>query len=238
MPELNAKAKKKQTEKKEFCMLDSLIRGQVDIETIVSFIARLSVIFLCFPIHECAHAWVANKLGDPTGKEKGRISLNPFKHLDWFGAISVIFLGFGYAKPVPVNVNNFKKPKLYFGLTALAGPVSNLIMAVILLLVYRILGYLPNYNGNIAYAIDLWIIYAAYTNISLAIFNLIPVPPLDGSRLVFAVLPDKAYAKMMKSGGTFAIILIVAIFICNRIGFSPLGIVTDFVFELMCEILI
>lgn len=218
-------------------MIESLLRGQFDIYTIIDLLARLSVLFLCFPIHECAHAWVADKLGDPTGKEKGRITLNPFKHLDWFGALCIIFLGFGYAKPVPVNVNNFKKPKLYFGLTALAGPVSNFVMAVILLLVYRILGFVPNYDGEIAYMVDMWIIYAAYMNISLAIFNLIPVPPLDGSRLVFAVLPDKAYAKMMKAGGTYAVILIVAIYIFNKIGFSPLGIVTDYVFELMYNIL-
>lgn len=202
------------------------------LDMLIDACAKIGVLLLCFPIHECAHAYVANKLGDPTGKEKGRITLNPFKHLDWFGALTILAFGFGYAKPVPVNITKFKKPKLYFALTALAGPVSNLIMAVILAVVCRVLCFFYTGSGVLAVIIAC-LDYAAYVNISLAVFNLIPVPPLDGSRLLMAALPDKTYVKFLKSEKYLVVALFAVIFILNRIGFSPLSIISQAVYNLI-----
>ena len=106
--------------------------------SIILFGARVFVILCCFPIHECAHAWVADRLGDHTGRRQGRITLNPMRHLDLLGTLTIFLFGVGYAKPVPVSLQNFKNPKRDFALTALAGPVSNLLMAILLLIIGRL----------------------------------------------------------------------------------------------------
>lgn len=221
-------------------MLNSILNGKWTIDTLYILVARIAVLALCFPIHECAHAWMANKLGDPTGKKQGRISLNPAKHLDWFGAITVVLLGFGYAKPVPVDIRNFKKPKLYFALTALAGPVSNLLMAVVLMVFNRIFWGIGNITATQSIIWDFGILltgYAALVNINLAVFNLIPVPPLDGSRLIMAVLPNKVYIKFLKAERYLVWILFAAIILCNRIGISPIGTISIFIYECIFRVL-
>ncbi len=152
-------------------------------------LVRVFVLLVCFPVHECAHAWTADKLGDSTGRRKGRITLNPFKHLDYMGTISILLIGIGYAKPVPVNIHNFRHKKRDFALTALAGPLSNLLMAMVFLVLLR---FVPNMhlNADNAQLARQLLTYAAYINVSLAVFNLIPIPPLDGSRVVTAFLPE------------------------------------------------
>jgi Zn-dependent protease len=105
--------------------------------SIILFGARVFVILCCFPIHECAHAWTADRLGDPTARTRGRISLNPFRHLDFMGTVFILLMGVGYAKPVPVNINNFRHKKRDFALTSLAGPISNLLMTVLFLMLHQ-----------------------------------------------------------------------------------------------------
>ena len=199
-------------------------------DSIQKVLVRLLAIVICFPVHESAHAWVADRLGDPTGKNAGRISLNPMVHMDMFGTLCFLLLGIGYAKPVPVNIGNFKNPKRDFALTALAGPLSNLIMSLLLLLILKLIiaagGAAPVF-GLLAEGL----IYAAYLNISLAVFNMIPVPPLDGSRLVTAALPDRLYGLFLKYERYSAFALLIVIFILNGIGISPISYATGAVFR-------
>ncbi len=199
--------------------------------------AKLIVLFICFPAHECAHAWTADRLGDPTARKAGRITLNPLKHLDPMGTIMIILCGVGYAKPVPVRIEHFKNPKRDFALTAIAGPISNLIMAILFLLLIRILSGVMGVSETRTMVLNV-LVYAVYINISLAIFNLIPIPPLDGSRVVTAFLPDGAYRKMLHYERYMMIGLLVLIFILNRAGYSPIGFLSEKVFRFLYGIIV
>lgn len=160
---------------------------------------------IALTVHEAAHGYTAYRLGDPTAKSLGRLTLNPIKHIDPFGAVCMVLFHFGWARPVPINPRYFKKPKRDFALTALAGPVSNLLLALI-----SALGYLLTvkgfsgvvFNSELALKLALNLTVFVYTfhavNLGLAVFNLIPVPPLDGSRLLNVILPTRLYFKVMR----------------------------------------
>lgn len=179
-------------------MLSQLLSGRMDFASVIIYIlSSLAVIFLTLPIHEFAHGFAATKLGDPTPRFQGRLTLNPFAHIDYFGALCILLFGFGWAKPVGVNAYNFKSPKRDMAITAFAGPLSNLAVALISLFLFNLIGLFINTVGILFY-IARFFLYIAFINVSLAVFNLIPVPPLDGSRVLFAVLPDKYYFKIMK----------------------------------------
>ena len=199
-------------------------------------ISRVIVLLICFPVHECAHAWAADRLGDPTGRSKGRITLNPFKHLDYMGTISILLIGVGFAKPVPVNINNFRHRKRDFALTALAGPVSNLLMAVIFLVIGRIFSS-AHLSSESAQLVRILLTYAAYINVSLAVFNLIPIPPLDGSRVLTAFLPDGAYNTMLRRERYTMGILLIALMLCSRMGYSPVSFLTEKVFHFLSRLI-
>ena len=213
-------------------MIQGLLRNQ----NAMMILSRLIVLLICLPVHECAHAWTADRLGDPTGRKKGRITLNPFKHLDYMGAISILLIGVGYAKPVPVNSKNFKHKKRDFALTALAGPVSNAAMAVLFLLIIRFALRGSSRTDAVRLIIQL-ASYAAYINLSLAVFNLIPIPPLDGSRIISALLPDRTYEKVMRSGRYTIGILLIAILCLNRMGVSPVGLLTGNVYRFLYSLI-
>lgn len=185
-------------------MLDMLLRGDFNITSAAAYlISSLFIIFLVLPIHEAAHAFTAVKLGDMTPKYSGRLSLNPFAHIDYLGSILIILFGFGWAKPVPVNSRNFKNPKGGMALTALAGPVSNLLVGFVFSFLYNLFYWAVFHsqitiNSTVMYFIFYLLIYIVQINIYLAVFNLIPVPPLDGSRLLTAILPDRVYYSIMR----------------------------------------
>ena len=159
--------------------------------------AIIFVLFCTLPVHEFAHAWAAVKLGDETPKNQGRLTLNPLAHLSLLGSLMILVAGFGYAKPVPVNTRNLKNPKKDFALISLAGPASNLIMSAIFFLLtnitFRFLS--PSLLSQVIYY---FFYFAATINVNLAVFNLLPIPPLDGSRLWGLVLPDKYYYTVLQ----------------------------------------
>lgn len=180
-------------------MLMSIIRDEVNIYQIIAYlISSCTVIFFTLPIHEWAHGFAAYKLGDPTPKYQGRLTLNPFAHIDYIGALCILLCGFGWAKPVQINQRNFNKPKLYMAITALAGPFSNLVSAFVALLLLNTLLFFVKSISTVMLLVASFLSFLAYINISLAVFNLIPIPPLDGSRLLSAFLPDRLYYKLMR----------------------------------------
>lgn len=174
-------------------MLFSILRGASGIEIAILFLARLFVVFCTLPVHEYAHAFVADKLGDKTARLSGRLTLNPMAHIDILGAIMILFVGFGYAKPVPVNPRNFKNPKKGMALTALSGPFSNILMAVVFMFLSNVLSLFG--SSLFVQAFYVFFSFAASINIGLAVFNLIPIPPLDGSRVLELLISDKYYYK-------------------------------------------
>ena len=137
------------------------------------------VVFCTLPIHEYAHAWMSTRLGDDTARLSGRLTLNPLAHIDPIGAVMILLIGFGYAKPVPVNMRNFKNPKRDMALTALAGPVSNLLMALFFMVIYNIFGLFLSTRSTIISVALLFFKMAAMINVNLAVFNLLPIPPRE-----------------------------------------------------------
>jgi Zn-dependent protease len=157
-----------------------------DLSTII---ARVLVLIIAFTVHELAHALTADYLGDPTPRRMGRITLNPLKHLDPIGTILLIVAGFGWAKPVMVNPMNMRgNPRTSMAIVAAAGPLSNLVMAVMAAVFFRV-GLVSFTQPSGAFSASFLLSEFIWINLVLAFFNLIPIPPLDGSKILFAILP-------------------------------------------------
>ena len=219
-------------------MLRSLLSGSLTMQdAVMEILAVVMIVFLVLPLHEMAHGFVAYKLGDNTAKNMGRLRFNPMAHVDPIGALMILFVGFGWAKPVPVNPRNFKNPKAGMAVTALAGPVSNLLAGFAAALLYNVATIVAT---NVSLSTGAWelisifFIYFISINISLAVFNLIPIPPLDGSKILFAFLPDRIVYKAYQNEQVLSIVLIVLIFTGVLTG--PLSylqnILTNWVFRL------
>ncbi len=173
-------------------------------------------VFLSLSIHEFAHGFVAYKLGDNTAKSMGRLNLSPMSHLDPVGAICLFLFGFGWARPVPITPGNFKIGKRKSGMvwTSLAGPLSNLLVAFLAVLILNVLFLIPvnsETSGTIISVIATMMYIMISTNIGLAVFNIIPIPPLDGSKILSAVLPSRIYFKLMQYEryGFIALIILI-----------------------------
>ena len=169
------------------------------VQLIISAVAAL----LALSVHEYSHALAAYKLGDPTAKSLGRLTLNPLKHLDLFGTLCMILFHFGWAKPVPINARYFKNPRKGFAITALAGPASNVLLGFIVAFIYLVCANFFKYTNspflnNLMYNTLVFLYTLHIVNIGLGVFNLIPIPPFDGSRIVNVLLPQKLYFKVMK----------------------------------------
>jgi len=152
------------------------------------------------PVHEFAHGFAADRLGDDTPRAQGRLTLNPFAHLDWTGSILIMLVGIGWGKPVSVDMRNFEHPRRDMAVTALAGPLSNLLLSFFLMILYKILlASSPQYAlaSNSALIADILGTLCFYS-IMLAVFNLIPLPPLDGSKILGILLPQKIYWAMLR----------------------------------------
>lgn len=162
------------------------------IDVALMLLAYAVVLFLVLPVHEFAHGFVAHLCGDDTAKWHGRLSLNPLRHLDLWGTLMILTVGIGYAKPVPVNPRNLRNYKRDSILVALAGPFSNFLMALLAMLLFKIVAVVGLLDNVVAYmAVSLVIDIIISVNVSLMVFNLLPIPPLDGSRLWSTLLPGR-----------------------------------------------
>lgn len=205
----------------------------LDFGTLRDAAVQLLAVLFCLTVHETCHGLAALALGDPTAKRQHRLSLNPLRHIDWFGLLMMLVAGFGWARPVPVNPNYFKKPRQGMALTALAGPASNLLLALLLLIPVRLIYTYAHYSVFNQTALD-FLTSTAALSIGLGLFNLIPIPPLDGSKVLAVLLPERAYRWLMRYErfGIFALWLLVAL----GVGGRYMSLAISWVYTLFCRI--
>jgi Zn-dependent protease len=177
--------------------LQNLLQA-LDLGSLTEAILRVAAVFLCLTVHEICHGLAAYRLGDPTAKALHRLSLNPLRHIDWFGLAMMFVAGFGWAKPVPVNPLYFRKPKQGMAITALAGPVSNFLLAVFLIGISKAIYLWAPYSFGWDLVFTFCLYTAAPLSVGLGLFNLLPFPPLDGSKVVAVLLPDWIYVQLMR----------------------------------------
>lgn len=168
-----------------------------DFTYLLSILMGVIPSLICITLHELSHGFIAYKLGDDTAQRMGRLSLNPIKHLDPMGLLMMLIFHVGWAKPVPVNMYRFKNPKRGMALTAIAGPLSNIVISIVFLFIFG-LSYIPLGKTQVGTYFLSMIELTAYISIGLAVFNLLPVPPLDGSKVLFSLIRDENYYKLMR----------------------------------------
>lgn len=207
----------------------------LDVVSLLDAVLRVAAVLLCLTVHETCHGLTAYALGDPTAKSMHRLSLNPLHHIDWFGLFMMLAAGFGWAKPVPVDPRYFKKPKEGMALTALAGPVSNFLLAFLFIFISKLIYLYAPYTV----AWDVVFTFCLYTvaplSIGLGLFNLIPIPPLDGSKVVAVLLPDRAYGTLMRYE-RYGMLLLLALSLLGVFGGFISGVI-DWVYEAMFNLI-
>ena len=195
------------------------MHGLLGIEVLYDYLVRALAVLLVIPFHEAAHAFVSWRLGDPTAKNAGRLSLNPLRHFDPLGTLCMVLGGVGWAKPVGIDPRRFRNPKVGMAVSAAAGPVSNFLLGFLCTIIYKVVWY-ASYGQAPQLIMDfLW--YMIAMNISLGVFNLIPVPPFDGSRIALLFLPQKLYFRVMRYARSImaAVLVLVLLGVLNK----PLG---------------
>lgn len=206
----------------------------LDFSSIQSTLLRVASVLICLIFHEVCHGVAAFFLGDPTAKRAHRLSLNPLHHIDWLGLASMVLTGVGWAKPVPVNARYFKRPKLGMAITALAGPLSNMLLSVWLLWGVRVIYDNMLLTGSDHQTLLRFMVSTAILSIGLGLFNLLPIPPLDGSKILAMFLPDRAYAFLMKYE-RFGMLIIMALVLAGSLS-NVLTTGINVVFSLFCRI--
>lgn len=204
-----------------------IIRG-LDWSVPITFVMSVIPALICISFHEMCHGAAAYLLGDDTARKQGRLSMNPLRHIDPVGLLMLIIFKFGWAKPVSVDMRRFRHPKRGMALTALAGPVSNLVLAAVVLFLYGLL-YKSLNGGEWGDRILTLLELTAWLSIGLGIFNLIPIPPLDGSKVLFALLPDSVYLKLMRYE-RYGMIIILALVLLGVVG-DPLTDASAYVYD-------
>lgn len=200
---------------------------------LMHILAALVIVFLVLPLHECAHGWVAGKLGDRTAEFSGGMTLNPLEHFDILGAVGLLIFGYGWAKPVPVDPSNFKKPRRDMALVALAGPVSNVLAAIAGGLILNCLSAIV--GVPVALKINMFVNTFVRLNVSLAVFNLIPLPALDGFRILEGILSPKMLEKYYEKRHIIILITFVLLFI--GVFNLPLNILENFLFSFIIRLI-
>ena len=199
-----------------------------DFSNLLNIVLTLVASLFCITLHELSHGFVAYRLGDNTAKNAGRLTLNPIRHIDLTGLIMMLVFQVGWAKPVPVDMNYFKNPKNGMALTALAGPLCNVLITLFALLIYGLL-FIPlagtRVGGHFLHLLEL----IAYISLGFAVFNLIPLPPLDGSKILYAVLKNEHYVMMMNYEGYGSILLIV-LMVTGALG-RPVAVIRQLIYN-------
>ena len=202
----------------------------------------LPAALISLSVHESAHGFVANKLGDPTAKNLGRITLNPMKHFDLLGFISMVLFRVGWANPVPINARNFKNPRRDMAISAAAGPISNFCLAIIFALflklvslAYGVITFTSEMQYIIMYLLEMMLLSGVVLNINLMIFNLIPIPPFDGSRILYVFLPTELYFKVMRYE-RYIMLAFILLFATGALS-GPLSFLTNLLTNLIFKIL-
>ncbi len=198
-------------------------------QTLLSVVPAL----ICITLHEMAHGLVALWLGDTTARDAGRLTLNPLRHIDIWGLLMMVICGFGWAKPVPVNMYNFKNPKRGMALTALAGPAANIIISCLALALYGRV-YASLYDSAVGAYVLQMIELTAYLSCALAVFNILPIPPLDGSKVLFSLVSDRTYSWLMRYE-RYGFLILMALVFFNVIS-GPLSAATGWVYEKLFSI--
>lgn len=203
-------------------ILQSIWRG-LDWSVLTNLLLSVVPALICITLHELAHGYVAYRLGDDTAKRAGRLTLNPLRHIDIMGLLMMIVFKFGWAKPVPVNMWKLKNPKKGMAITAAAGPIANLLIALVFLFLYGFLFALLHRPGRSLNWLLEMLYITAYLSVALAIFNIIPIPPLDGSKVLFSCISDRSYTKLMYYERYGMIILLVLVLLLSRTSLDPLS---------------
>ena len=204
--------------------------------SVSTILVRLIILFLAIPIHEWAHAWSAYQLGDDSASQQGRMTLNPIVHLDPIGSLLLLFSGFGWGKPVPVNPYRMRtNPRAGMAISAAAGPFSNFVLAMLLAIPFR-LGWVGWYTGG--FSIGSLLFIAIQINLGLMLFNLIPIYPLDGEKILMGLLPPRWGDSLLRLRPFGTLILAVLLFILPRIGVDLIGMVIAPVYGLLLNLLL
>jgi Zn-dependent protease len=227
-------------------LLDILFSGDGIQSALISLLLTLPIMMLALSAHETAHGYVAYKCGDPTAYNLGRLTLNPIKHLDPIGFACLMLFGFGWAKPVPINTRNFRNPKRGMALSALAGPLTNLLLGVICAALYGVTAAflvknlmlsltteISAFTLNLLQYLTVAFQFGAYINFLYMAFNLIPVPPFDGSRIALAFLPTKIYFKVMRYERQIMYGILITLFVLSYLGLSPF----DFIYQSLTNLI-
>ena len=199
---------------------------------LITFLVSTAAALLCITLHELSHGFAAYLMGDQTAKRAGRLTLNPLKHLDIMGLLMMITVHVGWAKPVPIDVRRFRRPSLGLAVTALAGPLSNFLIAFLVLAGGRLLLEHGGESAAVTYTV-LALIYIAVLSLGLGLFNLIPVPPLDGSKIVLSFLPERIRYAVLRRERYIALLVVVLVWI--GIFDGPLNAARQWAMEGLCS---